>query len=341
MKRTLSLLLILAMLLALTACSGVPAETPGETTVPAESAETTEATEVPSLRMPMEVTMPEFGPREDVEIPADAGISLAGTDTILTEPVRGSSAGPLDPLRPYYGMGTCTSLTNDPHILYMFVSDNESAWTNDEAVNFINSVLSPGVWWLEDEAAKWGVDVNIGATYYLGTGDGICHYDGILDDCDAGGNSDILEQVAVSLGFQDKEQLYQMTQYWTGREEVLFLIIPNKPGRSYAFMDGVNDEYVYMEHCVVFGQNKYVEEGVYPACAATAAHEILHCFGAEDYYIQDTTRRQIAESYFPNDIMLTIYMDDIRYNSISHYTAYTVGWTDSVPNVCYDDNWWT
>ena len=38
--------------------------------------------------------------------------------------------------------------------------------------------------------------------------------------------------------------------------------------------------------------------------------------------------------------MLVVYMDDIRYNNIGQYTAYTLGWTDYAPNVCYDDRWW-
>lgn len=341
MKRFLSLLMASATLLTLAACG--TGDQPDETTLPTETAEATEApaeeTE-PSLRTPLEVDMPEFGVREDVAIPTDAAVSLTGTDTVHTEPVRGSDAGPLDPMRPYYGTGTCTTLTGNPYILYLFVSDNESRWTEGEAIYFIDHCLSPGVWWLEEEASRWGVELDFGAGWYYGSGDGFCHYNGILNDCDAGGNSDILEQVAVSMGFASKEDLHRNAQSWSGQEEVLFVVVPNKPGRSYAFMDGVNDEFVYMEHCVIFGQNKYVDEGVYPACPATSAHEILHCFGAEDYYIDGTSRRQIAQSYFPNDIMLTIYMDDIRYNSISHYTAYTVGWTGSVPDVCYNDNWW-
>ncbi len=338
MKRLFSLLLILATVLALAACA--TADIPAETTEATAAADATEATDTPALRRPTEVKMPEFGPREDVEIPADAETALAGSDTILTQPVRGSNAGPKDPMRPYYDTGTCTTLAKNPHLLYLFVSDNESSWTEAEALRFLDTCLSPGAWWIEEEARKWGHNLDFGGTFYLSDGMGYCHYDGILYDADAGGNSDILEKVAVSLGFASKEELYDLTRQWTGMEEVIFVVVPNKPGRSYAFMDGVDDEYVFMEHCVVFGQDKYVDGGVYPACPATTAHEILHCFGAEDYYYENTSRRALAEAWFPNEIMLVIYMDDIRYNSISHYTAYTLGWTDSVPNICYDDRWW-
>ena len=304
------------------------------------SEETAGPSEEASHRAPMELDLADRVKMEGIEAPADAKVSLDGVDTILTEPVRGSNAGPLDTTRPYYGTGTCTTLTNRPHVLYLMVSDNESRWSEEEALYCINNYLSPGVWWIEDEAARWGVELCFGGSYYLGTGDGYCHYDGILNDCDAGGNGDILEKVTVSMGFANKEEFYRMTQNWTGSEDVVIVVVPNKPGRSYAFMDGVNDEYDYMEHCVVFGQSKYVAGGVYPACPATTAHEILHCFGAEDYYYQDSTRRGIAEAYYPSDIMLVVYMDDIRYNNIGQYTAYTLGWTDYAPNVCYDDRWW-
>lgn len=306
-----------------------------------QTTESTEEAEEPSFRAPAELEMDVREQQEQMEAPADAKVSLSTVDTIQTQPIRGSTdAGPIDPMRPHYGLGTCTTLLNDPHILYLMVSDNESSWTQDEAVYFINNYLSPGAWWLEDEAARWGVELDFGGSYYLGTGDGYCHYDGILTDFDGGCNSDILEKVSVSLGFRDKEHFYEMTQYWTGRDEVLIVVVPNKPGRSYAFMDVVNDGYDYMEHCVVFGQSKYADGGVYAACPATTAHEMLHCFGAEDYYLQDSSRRALAEAWYPNDVMLTIYMDDIRYNSIGQYTAYTVGWTNQTPSVCYDDRWW-
>ena len=304
-----------------------------------QATEDTQTGEEVSYRAPVELDLSARDTMESLEAPADALKSLAEGDTIHTQPVRGSEAGPLDAQRPYYGTGTCTTLTGRPHVLYLFVSDNESAWTEEAVIAALNSFLSPGVWWLEDEAARWGNALAFGGSYYLGTGNGSCHYDGILNDADAGGNGDILEKVSVSLGFKDKEDLYRMTQYWTGSEDIVFVVVPNKPGRSYAFMDGVNDEYVYMEHCVVFAQTKYVDGGAYAACPATTAHEILHCFGAEDYYYENTARKSMAQAYYPYDIMLATYLD-IRYNSVGDYTAYSLGWTDYAPNVCYDDRWW-
>ena len=71
--------------------------------------------------------------------------------------------------------------------------------------------------------------------------------------------------------------------------------------------------------------------------ASTVAHEILHLFGAEDYYIDDE-RRALAERHFLDDIML---MDTHRLSglSVAEATAYSVGWTDQIPEVCRYDDW--
>ena len=65
---------------------------------------------------------------------------------------------------------------------------------------------------------------------------------------------------------------------------------------------------------------------------ATIAHEMLHPFGADDLYFPydtDTARAELAKEYFPDDIMLRV--DPLLSTlTIGAYTAYKVGWTDSL-----------
>ena len=70
----------------------------------------------------------------------------------------------------------------------------------------------------------------------------------------------------------------------------------------------------------------------------TIAHELLHLFGAEDFYYPES-REALAKEVYPEDIMLCD-MPDLDHFTLGEYTAYTLGWTDSVPDVCQDPGWW-
>ena len=121
--------------------------------------------------------------------------------------------------------------------------------------------------------------------------------------------------------------------------EVIFLLLLNKDGCSYSINDGLDDGYDEPEYCVLF--THYTD---YTAVTgpSTVAHEILHLFGAEDYYDPYGTHPQravLAESLYPTDIMLRVYTD-ISWNTLGSFTAYSVGWTEDLPEECRQVGWW-
>lgn len=346
------LALILALLLCLTAC-GAPAEAPATEatdateTIQTEATEATEETEAeaPSLRMPMNMELPEaeaeIPDQESLVIPSDAQFAAVGEDLIVTPPVKGEYRDPVDPLRPGHDLGTCRNLEGTPFVLYLFVSDNESSWTQSEAENFMANNISPALTWLEQQAAYWEVYLDFDAGYYITGADATCHYNGILSDFDGVMSNDVLEQISVSLGFLNKEDMHNRMLEWTGCQDIIYMVVPNKPGRCYAIMDWTNDDYDYMEYTMIFAKPKYTEYGTYEAIPATIAHEILHTFGAEDYYsegIYRVRRSQIAQNWFPGDVMLSLYYD-VSYNYVGPQTAYTVGWRDISHISCHEDGW--
>lgn len=71
--------------------------------------------------------------------------------------------------------------------------------------------------------------------------------------------------------------------------------------------------------------------------SSLVAHEMLHLFGAEDFYTT-TNRKTIAGTYYIADIMLSASYYIIT-NNISDATAFYIGWTDEVPDVLYNENW--
>lgn len=71
-------------------------------------------------------------------------------------------------------------------------------------------------------------------------------------------------------------------------------------------------------------------EGGRENCAAGIAHEILHCFGADDLYesfLQEKSVDEFAARYYPNDIMHRVDYD-INELEIGEFTAWKVGLTD-------------
>lgn len=103
-------------------------------------------------------------------------------------------------------------------------------------------------------------------------------------------------------------------------DNVFTIIFLDFDGRSYAICyDGEDNP---KESVVIFKDTN----------EATYAHEILHLYGAHDYYSgaeysNDATRE--LKKRFPKDIMLTTFLGNIKNNTISDLTAYHIGWTDS------------
>jgi len=91
-------------------------------------------------------------------------------------------------------------------------------------------------------------------------------------------------------------------------------------GRSYAICyDGIDSEY---ESLVMFNDSPCV-----------LAHEILHLYGAHDYYsgaeYTENTVKYISDNY-PNDIMLSVDEGNKILKEIGALTRYHLGWIDSV-----------
>ena len=91
---------------------------------------------------------------------------------------------------------------------------------------------------------------------------------------------------------------------------------------------------MYPEHCVLFSDPEFGNAVSTHSC--TVAHEILHLYGAFDYY--EEPRLTIANELYHFDIMLQNYYT-IWLNQIGDYTAFSIGWTDVVPDVCSREGW--
>ena len=151
-----------------------------------------------------------------------------------------------------------------------------------------------------------------------------------------GSTKDVLDKAAEDLGFSSNWELYSAFKNGLQRnDDVIFLTFLNKAGKSYTRHFISTGQSSYAEHCVIFSD--YLEGPNFGCRASTVAHELLHLFGAEDFY--NGYRQILAYQVYPKDIMLWM-PEDAYENEIGDFTAYTVGWTETVPEICYNENWW-
>lgn len=256
--------------------------------------------------------------------------------TILLPPIIDTYQ---EQFRPYYQLGNCRHLKGNPLVVLLFIDDNESSWSAQEVTEYTDSYIMEGLQYLEDKAKEWDVDLEFSVKSYSSPlSDYTLKYEGsVIKDLRINGSSkDVLDQAAYDMGYSSNWELYSKFKTEHGNNgDVIFLTFLNKAGKSYTRHLIAPGRIDYSEHCVIF--SNYLEGGSFGCRASTVAHELLHLFGAEDFY--GGSREAIAWKEYPKDIML--WMPEEAYeNEIGAFTAYSVGWTNTTPKVCYNDAWW-
>lgn len=249
--------------------------------------------------------------------------------------------------RPAYDLGSARHLEGSPYVLVLYVDDDESSWDPDTVSYSWSNKIYPGLVFLEEWGAKWGVELDMQSGYYFtGMSAGLqVRYNGtIYDNLNNQENGsiswDVLEQVSKSMGFVDEEDMDRYIREYTGASDIVYLVAVNKDGRSYSVVDTRNDGDDTLEYCLIYSYGKNYE---YELRVGTVPHEILHAFGAEDSYSENGTnvnRASLAAQYYPKDIMLTVEWN-IADNQLCEITAYSVGWLKDIPPLCFDTGWWS
>ncbi len=274
-----------------------------------------------------------FDPQSGLTISSDGSASVTAAEH--TAYINGKQ----QELRPWYNMGSCTTLNDKVYYLLMFVSDNESGWTKQETDD-ITFKLYGAVDYLKSECGEFGVSFDASYGQYGVDGNEI-KYNGVISGelGKTDGNS-LVNQTMSSLGFTSLGNMFEFIREFSGCEQVIPVFVIDKPGASYAMPDMVSgDGFESLEYLVIFSQFPGGEELV----EATLAHETLHLFGALDLYdpYNDLPNRDLlSQKYYKHDIMLVVYTD-ISYNVIDEYTAYSVGLTDIPPELCKTSDWWS
>ena len=335
---------VLSLALFLCACSGTaPAETPATTTTTTTTptttvtdADTTDTTV--SVTETTAITSTTATPSVTTEKPTTTTTTAKPTTTTTTKaPVTESYRG-------WYNLGNCGVLKRNPTLVVLFVDDAESSWNDTLIQHFKDVQIAKAVEWMEAQAAKYGVPLDIQTKYYHGTLDngGRVYYPDTIAHEPSETDYDLFETVVGNMKEGVGDQFYAKLRRDNGGEDVMFLCMVNKDGLSYA--RGHADAYSsILEYAVVYARNTDV-----PAAdtlhqkthnrASVIAHELLHLFGAEEMY-DPAGRNEIAKQKYLKDVMLWT-ESFIARNEITEFTAYCIGWTDTIPAICYNPDWW-
>lgn len=246
-----------------------------------------------------------------------------------------------------HGKGVCETLQSDAYVVTLFVNDKESSWSAEEIENFMEFTVKDGLAYIEFQAQNYGENTEVKFGCYRENGmaktvtleQQVNNRTG-LREWDALQNRLLLHKAARKLGYANAWHMLSSDRKTTGMKQIAYLVCINKPGRSYAVNDR-NEAFFYdkPEYSVVFSH--YPSSDI-KTSSRTVGHEVLHLFGAEDYYEEDGERERrsrLAEKLCPTDIMYHTSVN-IWETSVGGFTAYTVGWLDHMPEEYKLLGWW-
>lgn len=245
--------------------------------------------------------------------------------------------------QPYAGMsreaGICRNLRGDAMLLLVFVNDSSSTWTPKEIQNFIGNVVDPGLDFIVYRASEYGYGISVEKCVYQDdNGDTrVMQYNDTVYDLDAQySTTDLAERAAETYGFASVTDMIENVRAYAGTDQVGIVFCMDKAGRSYAHRHDSDPDYV--EYAMLFSSWKG-----HKTRAAEVAHEVMHLFGADDMYAEGdvrVNRAALAKKLHPRELYYE-YQWNLYDNVVSPYTAYAVGWLDSLPAEYNVPEWWS
>ncbi len=200
--------------------------------------------------------------------------------------------------------GVSTKLRGSIALISIYAHSNTRSWTDSSKRRF-EAELHKACAWLESEAKRYGVYLRIQP--YV--------YDIAAPLCPDPGQG--LHLLFNHFGVSSITQLQKHYESTLQVNEAPLQLVFDYVGRSYAYTQ--RGSFGFGE-CPEFSTIYYYYQ---QDAWSTIAHELLHQFGAIDYYFPDRLR-QSAERHFRNSVM------GVGDNAVDDLTAYLVGWKDSI-----------
>lgn len=249
--------------------------------------------------------------------------------------------------RPNFEIGTNRRLYDNIEVQIFFMDDDESGWTTEETNAFLSDQLIPAFDYIKEQAQRYDVTLSF---KYVPYGNTYSKYYSMVYDGTVSPhlylsliNQKTLDHAAQELGYENKEEMHQSLKFHDAYKEIIYLTVFNKAGVSYACNQQGSDfqspSSKNTEYCVLFAEyNDEALEGI-STRPSTIAYQLLQLYGAENL-TKTPSRIFISEDYYPKDIMRGGDVENIKETEIDEYTAFSVGWLYSAPEVCYIKEFW-
>jgi len=203
-------------------------------------------------------------------------------------------------------VGASKKLVGTVNLLTVFLKRGASDWQQEAKTRYYSAV-SDAADWIMREAKRYGADLTL-RCFHLETA--------VPSDASP---KDGFSLVKGYFGRETMEEVQNHYQSSMKVDEVPVILAFNEAGRSFAFKKNTAQGYRTDEISVVFLEDSTDHD----TAVTTIAHELLHQFGAVDYYFPKEVK-QVAERYLAHSVM------GVGYRTVDDLTAYLVGWKDTI-----------
>ncbi len=225
-------------------------------------------------------------------------------------------------------IGSARRLEGVVYAYHVFVSDLYSSWTDEEKTKVKQKIYKA------NDFISWQARMhNKSVTFVNDFAPSVRLADRIPQNAHA--DPRWTEMAIRQAAGTSSVKLVQSLRKQSRSDNIIICLHVDKEALSYnlAFYENVSEKYS-AERMICFSAYPDGRE----TSAATYAHEILHLFGAGDLYFpydDDDQRKRRAGTLFPNDVMYRVDYN-IRKLNVGVFTAYRVGWSDSLDRAYAD-----
>jgi len=232
--------------------------------------------------------------------------------------------------------GSASLITEPTVLVSIFVDEEEDVWTPEEKAITLNTIKTAYGYIVDTLKDEYKTDVEL-------------IYDW-TENTDLVYSTRIYESISAYVETQEERHIDELELEWVSQvpyrdlmlkydtTSIAFLYFIPHEGCSYSSAHFIDDgTFIWNEGCLLYLQDMYSDTYDYET-PPVYAHELLHLFGAEDYYssadVFSKETYKALEKNYPNDIMLkqfdmingvyTTYKDSVPFE-IGPVTAYSIG----------------
>ena len=224
--------------------------------------------------------------------------------------------------------GSASKLKGKVYTLSCFVSGNDDEWSDKEKTKMLD-LLEESQRWIRKQALKYKVTVDFNESGNFGLDKDIKFQEIVRGTASGNEPVDWVSKVLYKVGYKSTLDLVKWVENNTDAENIQVIIFVKGRGNGYAMASNsrMDKEKYFVEGAVLYEKYNDGKE----LASSSIAHEILHLYGAWDFYKafnQTEANEERAKKLYPNSIMLrTSYnIDELNVDEI---TAWLIGWNNN------------